>query len=347
MTKLEQMYETIALLTMDAKGILAADESTSTIAKRFAAVKIENTEENRRQYRELLFTAPDLSDYISGVILFEETFYQQDKHGKTFPELLLQQGIVPGIKVDKGLIDLSGTDNEQISTGLDDLAERLVHFRNLGARFAKWRNVFKISQFTPTKMAIKAGTETLARYAAICQDAGIVPIIEPEILMDGSHDILSCADVTSRVLHELFNNLYDYNVDLRSIILKTNMITAGKEHAPFSTPEEVADFTAYVLCDHVPVSVPSVNFLSGGQSPQQAADNLNSINLIELFPWNVSFSYGRALQQECLKTWQGKAENIEAAQHALIHACQQNSLASVGELYEVFEDSVCEHDHLH
>jgi len=341
MQEFKDMSETMELLVQPQKGILAADESTTTIAKRFASINIENTEENRRQYRELLFTTPQLEDHISGVILFEETFHQKAKNGQTFPELLLDRGIVPGIKVDKGLIDLAGTNQEKISIGLDDLEERLVHFKKLGARFAKWRNVFSISDASPSPLAIRAGAETLARYAAICQKVGIVPIVEPEILIDGDHSIAQCAGVCSHVLHAVSNALFENHIHLELMILKTNMITSGKSHQPFSTPDEVAEYTLMVFMNHVPAAVGSINFLSGGQTPSQSTENLNAINEFGPHPWNISFSYGRALQEDCLKAWAGKEANKEAAQKALYHACQQNGYACTGELHEE------ELDHVH
>jgi len=341
MQEFKDMSETMELLVQPQKGILAADESTTTIAKRFASINIENTEENRRQYRELLFTTPQLEDHISGVILFEETFHQKAKNGQTFPELLLDRGIVPGIKVDKGLIDLAGTNQEKISIGLDDLEERLVHFKKLGARFAKWRNVFSISDASPSPLAIRAGAETLARYAAICQKVGIVPIVEPEILIDGDHSIAQCAGVCSHVLHAVSNALFENHIHLELMILKTNMITSGKSHQPFSTPDEVAEYTLMVFMNHVPAAVGSINFLSGGQTPSQSTENLNAINEFGPHPWNISFSYGRALQEDCLKAWAGKEANKEAAQKALYHACQQNGYACTGELHEE------ELDHIH
>jgi len=341
MQEFKDMSETMELLVQPQKGILAADESTNTIAKRFASINIENTEENRRQYRELLFTTPQLEDHISGVILFEETFHQKATNGQTFPELLLDRGIVPGIKVDKGLIDLAGTNQEKISIGLDDLEERLVHFKKLGARFAKWRNVFSISDASPSPLAIRAGAEALARYAAICQKVGIVPIVEPEILIDGDHSIAQCAGVCSHVLHAVFNALFENHIHLELMILKTNMITSGKSHQPFSTPDEVAEYTLMVFMNHVPAAVGSINFLSGGQTPTQSTENLNAINEFGPHPWNISFSYGRALQEDCLKAWAGKEANKEAAQKALYHACQQNGYACAGELHEE------ELDHVH
>lgn len=328
-------YEELSV-TMDdmlqvGKGILAADESNGTIGKRFASINVENNEKNRRDYRLLLATTPDLEQYINGVILFEETFTQKDDNGTPIPELFAKKGIVPGIKVDKGLVTLANTEDEQVTQGLDGLEERLVHFKNLGARFAKWRNVYHITEYTPSLTAIKTGAENLARYAAICQSVGIVPIVEPEVLMDGDHSIEHCAEVCEIVLHEVFHALFIHQVELEHIILKPSMVTSGNKFTPFSSPDEVADFTISVFRNNVPAAVPSINFLSGGQSSEQATNNLNAINSIEMQPWLLSFSYGRALQETCLKAWEGKACNVEAAQAALLKRARLNSLASMGD----------------
>ncbi|KTC86140.1 MULTISPECIES: class I fructose-bisphosphate aldolase [Legionella] len=327
----EELSVTMELLLQDGKGILAADESGGTIGKRFDSIGIENTEENRRDYRVLLATTPDLEQYVNGVILFEETFDHKDENGTAVAELFAKKGIVPGIKVDKGLVDLANTANEKVTQGLDGLAERLQHFKKLGAKFAKWRNVYSISEFTPSLTAIKAGSEMLARYAAICQAEGIVPIVEPEVLMDGDHSIEHCAEACEMVLHELFNSLFIHQVELEHIVLKPSMITSGKSANPFSPPEDVADFTISVFRNNVPAAVPTINFLSGGQTPEQATANLNAINSAGYQPWNLSFSYGRALQEDCLKAWGGKAENIKAAQDALLKRARLNSAACFGE----------------
>ena len=334
MSEYQQMMETIEILSQDGKGILAADESTATIGKRFDSIQIENNEENRRDYREMLFTTPNLEHYINGVILYEETLMQKAKNGTPFVEILKDKGILSGIKVDKGLIPLAGTLNEKISIGLDDLDSRLKHYKSFGASFAKWRNVFSINEYSPSPKAIRCGAEVLARYAAVCQEAGIIPIVEPEILIDGNHNINQAAAVCTQVLHEVFEALYQHHIHLEMMILKTSMVTSGIEHQPFSTPEEVAEYSLMVYMNTVPAAVPSINFLSGGQSPEQAAINLNTLNEYGVQPWNLSFSYGRALQEQALKTWGGKAQNVVNAQKALLHACQQNSLASLGELTE-------------
>lgn len=327
----EELSTTMDLLLQDGKGILAADESNGTIGKRFASINVENSEKNRRDYRLLLATTPDLEKYVHGVILYEETFSQTDDDKTPIAEIFAKKGIIPGIKVDKGLVNLPNTDDEQVTQGLDGLEERLLHFKNLGARFAKWRNVYSITEFTPSLTAIKAGAEMLARYAACCQAVGIVPIVEPEILMDGDHDIDHCADACEMVLHELFKSLFIHQVELENIILKPSMITCGKNTKPFSSPEDIADYTVNVFRNHVPAAVPTINFLSGGQTPEQATANLNAINSTGPQPWLLSFSYGRALQEDCLKAWGGKAENVQTAQAALLKRAQLNSLACYGE----------------
>lgn len=333
----EELSATMEQMLQEGKGILAADESNGTIGKRFASINVENTEQNRKDYRLLLATTPDLENYINGVILFEETFDQTDDHGTPIAQLFANKGIVPGIKVDKGLVELANTEGEQVTQGLDGLPERLQHFKKLGARFAKWRNVYSISELTPSMTAIKSGAENLARYAAACQSAGIVPIVEPEILMDGTHSIEHCAEVCELVLHELFHALFIHQVELEHIILKPSMMSCGKEHKPFSEPDEVADYTISVFRTNVPAAVPTINFLSGGQTPQQATANLNAINSIEDQPWLLSFSYGRALQEDCLTAWKGKKENVSNAQKALLKRARLNSLASMGEYQDNME----------
>lgn len=330
----DELAGTIDAIAISGKGILAADESTSTIAKRFESIGVENTEENRRQYRTLLCTAPGINETISGVILYEETLGQKDNNGRFLADVLAEQGIVPGIKVDKGLVDLPNTNGEKIAQGLDGLSERLLAYKKQGARFAKWRNVFDINEGAPTMTAVKAGAEVLARYAAICQSVGIVPIVEPEVLMDGDHCIEDCAEVTEMVLHEVFNSLFTHQVALEYIILKPNMVIAGKNCPEQNTPEEVGEYTLSVLRNMVPAAVPSINFLSGGQSPKEAVLNLNAMNALGEQPWNLSFSYGRALQEECLRHWQGKTANISVAQEALLEWARCNSLAAIGQYHE-------------
>ncbi|MCA0403948.1 MAG: fructose-bisphosphate aldolase class I [Proteobacteria bacterium] len=327
----DELSETMEILLQDGKGILAADESTGTIGKRFDSIGIENTEENRRDYRLLLATTAELENYVNGVILFEETFDHKDEKGTPIAELFAKKGILPGIKVDQGLANLANTENEKVTKGLDSLDERLAHFKKLGAKFAKWRNVYTISQYTPSITAIKAGAEMLARYAAACQAIGIVPIVEPEILMDGGHSIEQCAEASEMVLHELFHALFIHQVELEHIVLKPSMVTSGKDFKPFSSAEDIADFTVAVFRNNVPAAVPTINFLSGGQSPTQATENLNAINSTGYQPWSLSFSYGRALQEDCIKTWAGKKENVPAAQEALLKRARLNSAACFGE----------------
>ena len=327
----DELSATMEALLQLGKGFLAADESTGTIGKRLATIGLENTEENRRKYRLLLATTPGLGEFINGVILFEETLSQTNEQGQTIPELFAAQGIVPGIKVDKGIVPLAGTLDENVTQGLDGLGERLEQYKKMGAKFAKWRNVYSISEATPSLTAVKAGAETLARYAAICQSVGIVPIVEPEILINGAHSIDACADSSEIVLHELYNSLFTHQVALEFTILKPSMVTCGIDNAQFSTPEEIASYTVNIFRNHVPAAVPSINFLSGGQSPIQATVNLNAINSTGIQPWILSFSYGRGLQEDCLKTWLGKDENIKAAQEVLLHQARLNSAAALGE----------------
>lgn len=327
----DELSTTIEHLLQEGKGILAADESNGTIGKRFATIDLENNETNRSNYRLLLANTPGLNQYINGVILFEETFENRDEQGTPIAELFTKQGILPGIKVDKGLVSLANTEDEKVTQGLDGLSERLLHFKNLGAKFAKWRNVYSISDYTPSLTAMKAGAEMLARYAATCQAVGIVPIVEPEILIDGDHSIDVCAEASEMVLHELFNSLFIHQVELENIVLKPSMVTCGRNVSKFSSPEEIADYTLSVFRNTVPAAVPTINFLSGGQTPQEAAANLNAINNMGYQPWNLSFSYGRALQEECLQAWGGKSNNLSKAQAVLLNRARLNSLACFGD----------------
>lgn len=327
----DELTTTMDQLLQDGKGILAADESNGTIGKRFTSINVENNEKNRENYRLLLATTNGLEQYINGVILYEETFQNKDKEGTPIAELFAKKGMIPGIKVDQGLTQLTNSSDEKITQGLDGLTERLLHFKAQGAKFAKWRNVYSISEMTPSLMAMRAGAETLARYASCCQSVGIIPIVEPEVLMDGDHDIDRCADASEMVLHELFNALFIHQVELENIILKPSMITCGKSHKPFYSPEEIADYTLSVFRNNVPAAVPTINFLSGGQTPAQATANLNALNSSGYQPWNLSFSYGRALQEDCLRIWGGKTSNIVEAQAALLNRARLNSLATFGE----------------
>jgi fructose-bisphosphate aldolase, class I len=325
------LASTIKDIATPRKGILAADESTGTIKKRFDSINVESTEENRRAYRELLFATPELEKYISGVILFEETLGQKTADGTPFPEFLAKKGIVPGIKVDKGLIPSESSPEEKVTQGLDGLPERLAEYKKMGARFAKWRVVFDISDTHPSRIIIKTNACLLARYAAICQNQGIVPIVEPEILMDGNHSLEDCSIVTEKVLHAVFNALFKHKVALEFIILKPNMVIAGKDCNPQPSIEEAAKETVKILRRTVPAAVPTINFLSGGQSDEVATQHLNAINKIGKQPWYISFSYGRALQAPCLQAWQGKKENVEAAQKILLKRSELNGAAALGE----------------
>lgn len=326
--QMEALQATIATIAVSGKGILAADESTPTITKRFAALNIESTEETRRAYRELLFKAADIEKYIAGVILYEETLLQKSKEGLLFPELLLKKGILPGIKVDKGLVPLPGQDKEMVTQGLDGLTQRLEEYKKQGARFAKWRAVYSISEQTPSALAIKTNAIDLARYASICQHLGIVPIVEPEVLIDGAHSIEQCFKVSEKVLHQVFNQLYKHHVLLEYVILKPSMVTPGKNAAKVDA-KAIANATITVLKRTVPSSVPTINFLSGGQTVEQATENLAAMHQLGALPWNLSFSFARALQEPCMQAWLGKTENRAKAQQAFIERAQKNSIASM------------------
>ena len=326
-----RLEQTIRDMVDDHRGILAADESLPTIAKRFKPIGVESTEENRRAWRSLLLTTPGLGEYISGVILFEETLGQTADDGTPLPEAAWSQGIVPGIKVDKGTGPLSGAPGDLVTRGLDGLGERLKRYQEQGARFAKWREVYPVGRHNPTPLGREANAEVLARYAAVCQEAGIVPIVEPEVLMDGDHEIDRCAVVTEQVLHEVFHALHRHQVAFEHMILKPNMVLPGKA-CRRAGPEEVAEATLRVLRRVVPAAVPSINFLSGGQGAEEATANLNAINRLRgNAPWQLSISYGRALQQPALHAWLGRSGNREAAQQALLKRARLNSLARKGE----------------
>ena len=312
------------------KGILAADESSGTIAKRFNSIKIDSTEENRRAYRELLFTAPGAADYISGVILYDETIRQKTKDGTPFPDYLTKKGMIPGIKVDTGAKPFAGFKGETITEGLDGLRERLVEYHKLGARFAKWRAVIDIGEAIPTSFAIEANAHALARYAALCQENDIVPIVEPEVLMDGAHSIERCEEVTSTVLQTVFNQLFEHRILLEGMVLKPNMIISGKKAANRAGPEQVAEATLRVLKRHVPPTVPGIAFLSGGQSSAEATLHLSLMNKAAPLPWSLTFSYGRALQDDALKTWAGQPANYAAAQKEMSKRARLNGLATTG-----------------
>jgi fructose-bisphosphate aldolase, class I len=317
-------------IVSDGKGILAADESDGTIKKRFDSIGIESTAETRRQYRELLFTTEGAEEFIGGVILFDETIRQKASDGTPFSKLLESKGIVPGIKVDTGAKPLALAEGETITEGLDGLRERLAEYRQLGARFAKWRAVITIGKDIPSEYCIWANAHALARYATLCQESGLVPIVEPEVLMDGDHTIDRSFHVTSHTLHAVFTELRDQRVHPEGILLKPNMVLPGYESAEQVSDEEIARQTVRCFRRHVPAAVPGIVFLSGGQSEEEATRRLNAINAIGPHPWKVSFSYGRALQAAALKAWGGHEENVEAAQRAYFHRAKMNSAAQTG-----------------
>jgi fructose-bisphosphate aldolase class I len=318
-------------MTSKGRGILAADESGATIKKRFDSIKLESTEEARRSYREMLFTAPGIAQHISGVILYDETIRQKTREGLPFATLLAKQGIVPGIKVDTGAKPLAGFPGETITEGLDGLRERLAEYHKIGARFAKWRAVIDIGAGIPSSFAIDANAHALARYAALCQEAGIVPIVEPEVLMDGDHTIERCEEVTDTVLETVFNQLFAHRVFLEGMVLKPNMVISGKKCANRAGPQQVAEATVRCLKRHVPSSVPGIAFLSGGQSEAEATLHLDLMNKIGGLPWALTFSYGRALQDSALRAWAGKAESLAAGQKVLLKRAQLNGLAQLGQ----------------
>ena len=323
--------ESIALaMVKKGKGILAADESNSTMGKRLESVKVPSTEANRLNFRETLFTSQKIKDFISGVILFDETIRQTASNGKSIPMILSEQGITPGIKVDKGVKSLALSNDEKITEGLDGLKERLVEYYKLGARFTKWRAIYSITNALPSKTLIIANAHALARYAAIVQDTNMVPIVEPEVLMDGSHDIKKCYDVTAAVLNECFNQLVINKVNLRGMVLKPNMILNGSESGKKNSTNEVAEKTLDCIKRNVPKEVPGIAFLSGGQSEIEATENLNSINKINDTKFAFTFSYGRALQQSALKTWARDINDKNSVQIIFDARSEMNSLASVG-----------------
>jgi fructose-bisphosphate aldolase class I len=326
-------------LVAKSRGILAADESTSTIKKRFDAIKLESTEENRRTYRELLFTAPGAQDYISGVIMYDETLRQKTKDGVPFPAYLSQHGMLPGIKVDMGAKPLAGFPGETITEGLDGLRERLAEYYKLGAKFAKWRAVIDIASGIPTRYAIDANAEALARYATLCQEAGIVPIVEPEVLMDGAHTLDRCEEVTNEVLDRVFSHLFAARVFLEGMILKPNMVVAGKKSPQKASPEQVAEATLRTLKRQVPSAVPGIAFLSGGQSPVEATLHLSLMNAAGPLPWGLTFSYGRALQEDALNAWGGKPAGFSGGQKALFVRAKLNGLAATGAYKGAMETS--------
>jgi fructose-bisphosphate aldolase class I len=331
---LSELHKVAEAMVAPGRGILAVDESTGTISKRFDALGVKPTPDNRRDYREMLFRSTEaMSKYISGVILYDETIRQNAKDGTPLVKLIEKAGSIPGIKVDKGTKPLPSCPGEVITEGLDGLGERLAEYRGLGARFAKWRAVIDVGQEhgLPSYTCVKANAHALARYAALCQDENIVPIVEPEVLMDGDHDIDRCVEVTTWVLKETFQELFYNRVALEGMVLKPNMAVPGKKSPKRASVEEVAEKTLSVLKACVPAAVPGIAFLSGGQSDEEATAHLDAINRIGPLPWRVSFSYGRALQAAPQKTWSGKPENVAAAQRAFGHRAMMNGLASLGQ----------------
>ena len=327
---LEKLHETAAAIVADGKGILAADESDGTIKKRFDSIGVESTEDNRRAYRDLLFTTEGVEEYIGGVILFDETIRQDAVDGTRFPKLLESRGIIPGIMVDKGPKPLAHAEGETITEGLDGLRSRLEEYRDLGARFTKWRAVISIGKNIPSEYCIWTNAHALARYAALSQEAELVPIVEPEVLMDGDHTIERSFEVTSRTLHAVFTELRDQRVAPEGILLKPNMVLSAYDCSQQASHDEVARETIRCFNRHVPAAVPGIVFLSGGQSDENATANLNAMNAIGSHPWQLSFSYGRALQAPALKAWGGKEEHVEAAQRAYYHRAKMNSAARTG-----------------
>lgn len=324
------MESTIEGILAKGKGILAADESSPTIAKRFADINIASTEESRRSYRELLFTTRGLNQFISGVILFDETLRQKTSDGVLMPEVLTQQGIIPGIKVDKGAVTLAAFAGEKITQGLDGLRERLKEYRELGARFTKWRAVIAIGDSIPTQTCIDANARTLAMFAALSQEAELVPIVEPEVLMDGDHSIDRCEEVTTATLNSVFDALFQHRVALEQVLLKTGMVLSGKDCSQQADLAQVAEATIRCFSRSVPAAIPGIVFLSGGQSDEAATQRLNAICSVSGGPWKLSFSFGRALQAPALKLWTGSRDNVAAAQAALHHRARCNGLAVEG-----------------
>ncbi len=335
---LQELEKIAQEMVAPGKGLLAADESFGTIEKRFNAVGIESTEENRRAYREMLFTTRNIGDFLSGVILFDETIRQKASDGTPLPKVLEEQGIIPGIKVDKGAKDMALSPGEKVTEGLDGLRERVAEYREMGARFAKWRAVITIGEGIPTRRCIVSNAHALARYAALCQEGGLVPIVEPEVLIDGDHSIEQCYEATEWMLKTTYDQLYELGVELTGTILKPNMVISGKQAPVQSSVEEVAQATVECLLRSVPAAVPGIMFLSGGQSDLQATQHLNAMNkMYKNLPWELSFSYARALQQQPMELWGGKAENVEKAQKVFYHRAKMNGAARSGSYTEDME----------
>src|SRR5881398_1082803 len=325
-----ELHETAKALVAEGKGILAADESDGTIKKRFDSIGVESTEDNRRAYRELLFATEGAEEFISGVILFDETIRQSASDGTPFPKLLESKGIIPGIKVDTGAKPLALTDGETVTEGLDDLRARLAEYRELGARFAKWRATYSIDAEKPSEYCVWTNAHALARYAALCQEADLVPIVEPEVLQDGTHTIAESRVATGRVLQGVYTELHDQRLDFRGTLLKPNMVLSGYEASDRASVDEVAEVTLECFYKHVPAAVPGVVFLSGGQSDEDATAHLNAMNARGPHPWELSFSYGRALQAPALKAWGGDPANVEDAQKAFYRRAKFNGAARTG-----------------
>jgi fructose-bisphosphate aldolase class I len=336
----QNLEEIARALVAPGKGILAADESSGTIKKRFDSINVESTEENRRAYRDLLFTTAGAADYISGVILYDETIRQSSADGTPFPKLLESQGVIPGIKVDTGAVDLAGAPGEKITEGLDGLRDRLNEYRELGAKFTKWRAVITIGEGIPSEYCLWTNAHALARYGALAQEAGLVPIIEPEVLMDGDHSTERSFDVTSRTLHAVFTELRDQKVWFEGMLLKPNMVLSGYDASGRAGVQEVAEQTVKCFRRHVPAAVPGIVFLSGGQTDEDATAHLNAMNAMGPHPWELSFSYGRALQAPALKAWSGATEKVAAGQAAYLHRAKMNGLARSGSYSPDLEEKV-------
>ena len=337
------LEETAQALVAKGKGILAADETVPTISKRFEALGIQSTAESRRAYREMLVMTPDLSRFVSGVILYDETIRQADGHGTPLAEAITRAGIMPGIKVDTGAKPLAACPDETVTEGLDGLRDRLKEYQSIGARFAKWRAVIRVSDHLPSETCVEVNAQALGRYAALCQEQGLVPIVEPEVLMDGTHSLARAEQVTAAVLERVFHALYTQRVSLEGMLLKPNMVVPGKESAERASVAAIATATLRVLSRHVPAAVPGIVFLSGGQDERRATAHLNAMNASSAtHTWRVSFSYGRALQDPALEAWGGRASGVQAGQQALVHRARCNSAASLGTYDESIETDTAE-----
>jgi len=335
---MDEIIATSKNLVAKGRGILAADESGGTIKKRFDSIGVESTPENHRIYRQMLFTTDGIEEFISGVILFDETIRQSTDEGISFPKYLLERGVTPGIKVDKGKVDFANFPGEKITEGLDGLKDRLSEYKSLGAKFTKWRAVITIGENIPSKICIESNSELLARFASMSQEVGLVPIVEPEVLMDGKHDIGKCEEVTYSTLKVVFSKLESHKVSYEGMLLKPNMVISGKESEKQSTSKEVAEATLRCFSEVLPPKLPGVMFLSGGQLQEQATENLNEINKIGRVPWELSFSFGRALQQSTLHAWQGKNDNLKKAQEVFFKRVKLNGAARFGKYTREMEE---------